>query len=609
MTTILCIHGVSNEEKDNAFRPRWQKAITAALGEAGDSDPPVFDYLEYDALFDTVGADFADYAEAGLRLLVSGIATTIGDAAGSLFGTRAISDIGTTLRWTAGMVAQWIADEALRDKLRNLLAKKMVAAVPDIVCAHSLGSLIAYDTFARTPKLVEGTVLMTFGSQIANAAVRGDVFGGRIVPIAGVAHWYHLYNKHDHVFTAQIRLDDGHFSQVFTPFDLQGDVLNHDAAAYLSHRATVSDAWCLVVGKPGKSRELGDKVFTATMRAGKPSGGKRAPRPATNRKALLIGINEYPDPAARLEGCVNDVFRMSATLQESGFLPDEIRVVIDSRATADGIMERLQWLLDDTHAGDQRFLFYSGHGAQMPALNVRGEPDRLIECLCPVDFDWTPEHAIIDKRFRELYTQLPYEARFVAMFDCCHSGGMTRSGLGRPRGLTPPDDIRHRSLRWDAKNRMWVPRQWAEQQRELATRAVEQHTVANANGMSRLGFASSLRGFDDRKYDAVRKAYNHKGPYLPVLLYACRESQLAAEYRHGVTSYGAFTYCLTEMLDGERQRGRNPDFISLMDGVIVRLKALGYDQVPQCVGPKVVLSAQIPWSDAPAPKRGRRTQA
>ncbi len=45
---------------------------------------------------------------------------------------------------------------------------------------------------------------------------------------------------------------------------------------------------------------------------------------------------------------MNDVFLMSQILQESTFAPEDIRVVLDDRATAKGIMERLHWLLDGT---------------------------------------------------------------------------------------------------------------------------------------------------------------------------------------------------------------------------------------------------------------------
>ncbi len=89
-----------------------------------------------------------------------------------------------------------------------------------------------------------------------------------------------------------------------------------------------------------------------------------------------------------------------------------------------------------------------------------GAPDSVDECLVPYDFDWTPEHAILDRQFSQLYSQLPYDCYFVAMLDCCHSGGMTRDGGPRIRGLTPPDDIRHRALRWEASEGMWVPREF-----------------------------------------------------------------------------------------------------------------------------------------------------
>ncbi len=124
---------------------------------------------------------------------------------------------------------------------------------------------------------------------------------------------------------------------------------------------------------------------------------------------------------------------MSAALQESGFAPDDIRVVLDDRATADGIRQRLDWLLADVRGGDQRFFFYSGHGAQLPGYGPDGKPDRLHACLVPHDFAWTGETAITDDQFDDYYSQLPYDARFVIVLDCCYSGGMVRGGAARPR--------------------------------------------------------------------------------------------------------------------------------------------------------------------------------
>jgi hypothetical protein len=81
---------------------------------------------------------------------------------------------------------------------------------------------------------------------------------------------------------------------------------------------------------------------------------------------------------------VNDVFLMSSVLQERGFEADQIPTVLDDRATAVAIRERLHWLLDDALPGDERVLFYSGHGAQLPAYNASEIVDHVDECrlLC-----------------------------------------------------------------------------------------------------------------------------------------------------------------------------------------------------------------------------------
>jgi len=84
----------------------------------------------------------------------------------------------------------------------------------------------------------------------------------------------------------------------------------------------------------------------------RPGLSARPEKPA--QRALLVGINDYPDPQNRLEGCVNDVFLMSSVLQESGFDPDNIRVVLNERATRSAFWKRLDWLLDGAEDGDDR---------------------------------------------------------------------------------------------------------------------------------------------------------------------------------------------------------------------------------------------------------------
>src|SRR5262249_34924258 len=60
-------------------------------------------------------------------------------------------------------------------------------------------------------------------------------------------------------------------------------------------------------------------------------------------KALLVGINDYPDHPLR--GCVPDITRMRDVLaQHYGVGDDRMRILTDSAATQAGITDGLRWL-------------------------------------------------------------------------------------------------------------------------------------------------------------------------------------------------------------------------------------------------------------------------
>jgi hypothetical protein len=259
-------------------------------------------------------------------------------------------------------------------------------------------------------------------------------------------------------------------------------------------------------------------------------------------------------------------------------------------------MERLHWLLDDVRAGDERVLFYSGHGAQIPAYGAKEEIDHFDECLVPYDFDWSPQRAITDNQFLALYSQLPYESHFAAIFDCCHAGGMTRDGGPRARGINPPDDIRHRALRWNIELGMWQDRDLESSNRSLA-RSNDGNQFLGTNGAThRLGRGAALRGLPNNRYDRERKELRHRGAYLPIIVEACQEQELSYEYRDGANSYGAFTFSLAKVLRETRSKGSNPNFRTLSKLTAARLKALGYKQTPCLVGPGPLLGKPIPWA-------------
>ena len=149
---------------------------------------------------------------------------------------------------------------------------------------------------------------------------------------------------------------------------------------------------------------------------------------------------------------------MSSVLQETGIDAEDIRLLLDERATCQGIKDCIDWLLEDVRDGDTRVLYYSGHGAQLPRYGIGDRVDRKDETLVPYDFDWSDERALTDDWFLNLYSQLPYGAAFLVIFDCCHSGGLNRGTHAKILGLNPPDDVRHRALRWDSGHQMWVER-------------------------------------------------------------------------------------------------------------------------------------------------------
>jgi hypothetical protein len=560
---FLLIHGVGHKEANGSWDAEWQDTISSALKGINANIPFKFDKLPYDTMFAESELDAAVVAEATARLLASGVWHGIGD----LLTSRGFGDV---LRWTAGMVAQWAADEELRDKCRKALEKQIATFKPDVICAHSLGSLIAYDTFARNPAIMAGKTFVSLGSQIGNPFVR-SIFGGRLEPLGTKARWFHLYNEEDNVLTAEIRFSAPNFEQVNTFFDIPG-YADHDPVRYLSHPNTVDRVWRnITTPQPANLSRALSSLKSATSKP--------------ERRALLVGINDYPNPADRLEGCVNDVYRMSEVLQELGFEPENIRVVLDDRATASGIRERLEWLLDGAEDGDHRFFFYSGHGAQLPGYGGKGEVDHTDECLVPFDFDWTKERAITDDWFCQLYSQLPYNANFIGVLDCCHSGGMTRNGSLRVRGLNPPDDIRHRSLRWDVATQMWIPRELALSRKNLVDGKDDRGEYVGRSGATRrLGRAVPL-WTSAANYRKAKKAYGHNGPYVPILLEACQESEYSYEYRHGVTSFGAFTYCLTTIFRKMRGSKKPVSWDKLMKLTTRQLHQLKYQQTPLLICP------------------------
>ncbi len=613
---VLCVHGVGRGSEEPVSEEAWSDALWQGLERVDPEARLEVRFLHYVDIFAGHELTALDCVKAVGKLSASWVTTTVGD----LFGARGAprGDLKDDLRWTAGMVVQWVEDERLRRATRARLAAAIAALDPDAVFAHSLGSLIAYDTFrhAATRGSAEGRTFVSLGSQIGNRAVARS-FGGRIEALENARFWRHLFNAEDACFTARLRVSAPNFAQVDTRFDIDG-MMDHDAVEYLKHRAVSSAVWAPLRAAVDGPGARGTQAPAPMRRFARP-GSQPVREP--NRRALLVGIDNYPDPALRLEGCVNDAYAVSALLQERGFGldaaqpfsrgDDEIRLLVDRRATAGAIRERLAWLLEETRPGDVRFLYYSGHGAQIPGYGASDSIDRLDECLVPYDFDWSRERAILDDQIYELYSQLDYGVRLVMAFDCCHSGGLSRDGGPRVRGLSPPDDVRHRILRWNPDDQTWDERKLAPEVSAGAFGTAQRAAsfAGDQGAVRRLGRAYELRSLERRDYDRARADYEHRGPYLPILFQACAEGERAFEHREGTRSGGVFT---TTFLDLARRSGGRIALGKIADDIGRRCERLGYDQHPATLYPQPL--ADTPLVDlfrppAPAPVRSRSGRA
>lgn len=169
------------------------------------------------------------------------------------------------------------------------------------------------------------------------------------------------------------------------------------------------------------------------------------------RKALLVGINDYQG-ISDLAGCINDVRNMREILRNYyGFRNNDIRILVDSRATKNNILVRLNWMVENARSGDVLVFHFAGHGSQIRDRDGDELRDRLDELLCPYDMNWDGTF-ILDDDLDRIFRGLPDGVLLEVILDCCHSGSGTdlassRSvefGFDNPvklRYLPPPYDI------------------------------------------------------------------------------------------------------------------------------------------------------------------------
>ncbi len=127
-----------------------------------------------------------------------------------------------------------------------------------------------------------------------------------------------------------------------------------------------------------------------------------APSQAITRRALVVAIDEYADPAVRpLHGSVNDGNAVVDLLKRQlGFVDKEILYLKNSGATRRAILDGMDnWLVAGTKPGDKVFLYYAGHGYYITDSSG-DEHDEMVpldETICPYDTDPATMNDVVKK--------------------------------------------------------------------------------------------------------------------------------------------------------------------------------------------------------------------
>lgn len=139
-----------------------------------------------------------------------------------------------------------------------------------------------------------------------------------------------------------------------------------------------------------------------------------------SKKALCIGINDYPGTANDLNGCVNDAEDWAAELAGRGF---KVSSMLDRKATHAAMSKAIGGLIKDAKKGDTVVITYSGHGTWVPDSSG-DEVDGRDEGLCP--WDITSAGPLLDDDIGLLFGKRAGGVRIVLISDSCHSGSVTR---------------------------------------------------------------------------------------------------------------------------------------------------------------------------------------
>lgn len=174
-------------------------------------------------------------------------------------------------------------------------------------------------------------------------------------------------------------------------------------------------------------RQMGFEMYQGSATRGSThrdlsvSGGSNR---GSNKRALCIGIDRYPEPADRLGGCVNDAREWQDVFRSRGF---DVETMTDREATRRGLLDAMRSIISGSDAGDVIAIQLSCHGTQVKDYNG-DEEDRRDEAVVP--YDHRTEGYLVDDDIADIADDIPEGVSVSFFMDLCHSGSATRLLVG-----------------------------------------------------------------------------------------------------------------------------------------------------------------------------------
>jgi len=267
------------------------------------------------------------------------------------------------------------------------------------------------------------------------------------------------------------------------------------------------------------------------------------------KKALCVGINDYPYDGNDLNGCVNDAKAWSELLvSHYDFPSSDVKLLLEAEATKGNIMARLKDLVTEAKSGDVLVFTNSSHGTYV--ADTSGDEPMYDEALCPYD---CADNLIVDDELRELFAKLAEGVSLTIISDSCFSGTVSRAAVSEViPGLKTPDDRRMRFLNPGLMGRKILANPW------------------KAKPKGKIKYPESKM--------------------KDLLLSGCTDKEYSYDARIGEVYHGAMTYFALKAI---QEANYQITFQQLHTRLLNLIDDAGYPQHPQLEGKKANKNRQV----------------